>query len=550
MHILYRYILVLSALLALFSACSDREDIEPIAGNQKIRFELFARSGSQGLPAARSGANENSVSAQPWVLVFRGTGTNASFVEAVQAEEFSDGTYVYLTSQSDPCQLLVLANSPNEFYVGDTPYTYSVENFEFCLSGRDLTYASTNLITVPLSNPQTTRPYVGQNLPMSALVSVPKVDVGVAIPQVVLERIVAKVVVKSTAPGFELMGITAMTNVAKRGKLHNLTGTLSQNIGSASLVEYRANNSYSSDIAEAVPVTGGQSTEENPLYFYETHTLSNNTYMIIRAMYEGQEFFYKMAFINHGGTSLNISRNTEYTFTITSIRGRGFSSVADAKASLASNTNLDYFVLLRDESGYEIITNNDYYMGVTNSHLELHVAGGTTSYTAFTLITNCNTVFPTKRTITSLTSGLEIVSPADGKIPVSTTVPYNVEIRVTSGFTSGEIEIHLGNLRKVVTVRKHTQIPASGAVISDFIANGYYVYAAVEDASTHTWLKLLPVNVTTVNDPGYIYVDNGLINLSVGSSTVQRDGVVYVSTGGGTTQRIKVIINQRGVSSN
>ena len=72
----------------------------------------------------------------------------------------------------------------------------------------------------------------------------------------------------------------------------------------------------------------------------------------------------------------------------------------------------------------------------------------------------------------------------------------------------------------------------------------------MEDASTHTWLKLLPVNVTSVNDPGYIYVDNGLINLSVGSSTVQRDGVVYVSTGGGTTQRIKVIINQRGVSSN
>lgn len=108
MHI-YRYILVL---LTLFSACSDRRDIEPLAGNQKIRFELFARSGSQGLPVARSGANESSVSTRPWVLVFRGTGTNASFVEAVQAEEFSDGTYVYLTSQSDPCQLLVLANSP------------------------------------------------------------------------------------------------------------------------------------------------------------------------------------------------------------------------------------------------------------------------------------------------------------------------------------------------------------------------------------------------------------------------------------------------------
>ena len=94
---------------------------------------------------------------------------------------------------------------------------------------------------------------------------------------------------------------------------------------------------------------------------------------------------------------LNIQRNTEYIFTITSIKGRGFSSIADVKASLASNTNLDYTILVQDKSAYEIVSNNEYYLGVTNSHFEIYASAGTTRiYTAFTLITDCKTEFPEK----------------------------------------------------------------------------------------------------------------------------------------------------------
>lgn len=45
--------------------------------------------------------------------------------------------------------------------------------------------------------------------------------------------------------------------------------------------------------------------------------------------------------------------------------------MADAKASLASNTNLDYSILVQEESSYEIVSNNEYYLGVTNSHFEI-----------------------------------------------------------------------------------------------------------------------------------------------------------------------------------
>ena len=108
-------------------------------------------------------------------------------------------------------------------------------------------------------------------------------------------------------------------------------------------------------------------------------------------------FFTMMALVDDNRNVLNIQRNTEYIFTITSIKGRGFSSIADVKASLASNTNLDYTILVQDKSAYEIVSNNEYYLGVTNSHFEIYASAGTTRiYTAFTLITDCKTEFPEK----------------------------------------------------------------------------------------------------------------------------------------------------------
>lgn len=71
------------------------------------------------------------------------------------------------------------------------------------------------------------------------------------------------------------------------------------------------------------------------------------------------------------------------------------------------------------------------------------------------MVTDCKTPFPDKRTVRSLTTGLEIVAPSDGLIPLSSTTPYDVKIKVANGFTEGEIEIHLGSLQKIITVRRY-----------------------------------------------------------------------------------------------
>ena len=543
------HIIYLLVLLTFFSACSIKEEVpgEPVTiGETKVRFELFTKAGTYGLPVSRAGENESVVDQQPWVLVFLGTGGTASFVEAVQAELYNGKTYVYLEEQAGNCQLLILANSPSRFYMNGVGYAYTADNFVNTLRGRDLDYACRNLLTEALIDPQYTVPYIGQKLPMSDLVNLSKIDASVTIPNIQLKRIVGKIVVENTDADFVLEGITVVTNVAKNSKLHNLTDALEQNIGADNLVEYRKDDSYALNIVDAEEiVTGGQTTKNNPLYVYETHSLSNDTYLVIRGHYKGESFFYKMALVNNDQHVLDILRNTEYIFTITSVRGRGFISMADAKASLASNTNLDYSILVQEESSYEIVSNNEYYLGVTNSHFEIYASAASgTAYVAFSLITDCKSESIGERTITA-TSGLRIVSPVDGMIPVSTTLPSQVKIEMLAGFTSGEIELRLGNLRKTVTVKRREQVTSSGTIISSFIDDGYYISAYVEDYVNHSWLKLGPEEGEGRNDPDYIYVDNGKIKLYVEKNTSgNREGVVYVSVGKGITQRIKVYITQ------
>ena len=543
------HIIYLLVLLTFFSACSIKEEVpgEPVTiGETKVRFELFTKAGTYGLPVSRAGENESVVDQQPWVLVFLGTGGTASFVEAVQAELYNGKTYVYLEEQAGNCQLLILANSPNRFYMNGVGYAYTADNLVNTLRGRDLDYACRNLLTEALIDPQYTVPYSGQKLPMSDLVNLSKIDASVTIPNIQLKRIVGKIVVENMDADFVLEGITVVANVAKNSKLHNLTDALEQNIGAENLVEYRKDDSYALNIVDAEEiVTGGQTTKDNPLYVYETHSLSNDTYLVIRGQYKGEMFFYKMALVNNDQHVLDILRNTEYIFTITSVRGRGFISMADAKASLASNTNLDYSILVQEESSYEIVSNNEYYLGVTNSHFEIYASAASgTAYVAFSLITDCKSESIGERTITA-TSGLRIVSPVDGMIPVSTTLPSQVKIEMLAGFTSGEIELRLGNLRKTVTVKRREQVTSSGTIISSFIDDGYYISAYVEDYVNHSWLKLGPEEGEVRNDPDYIYVDNGKIKLYVEQNTSgNREGVVYVSVGKGITQRIKVYITQ------
>lgn len=568
MNRLYRYIFAACLVLFPLPGCVLTEKTDIGAGDGRVRLELFTRSTEYGAPVSRAAAEEFTALKDPWVLVFSGSGGTATLVEVQQAYEVGGRSFIELTELTGASQLLILANAQATFYVGSTSYAWA--DMATVFPSATLNAVCDAMLTVPLASPQTTVPFVGGTIPMSAIVELAGgIGPSTIIPDIEIGRPVAKVTVQNTdtndidgvaGPDFSLTGITAVINTPRQARLYNRTSSQAYNTvsGGTNLIEYRTDASYSADIAPA----GTESTATNPVYLFDSETAAdkNNTYIIIRATYRGEEMFYKMAFVdNDSGHAnferpLNVVRNTSYEFVITAVDGRGYSSVADAMLSKPSNTNLKYTVRVTDSSSFEIMANNDYYVGVTNSHFEVYApADGFTAHTAFTLITDCTRTFATKNYVKSLTAGMTVTAPAGGVIPVNSTAPCEVKVVMDTGFTQGEIELHLGSMRKVVTVRRRDRV--SNTTISSFIPDegstpytyvsayidGYPVDGRGAPLPSH-WLQLSPGSEAVRNDPHAIFVDDGRIDLHVGSGGTAGD--VYVSTRYGTIRRIKVRVTQ------
>ncbi len=545
-------------------ACIDETvapEKEPIVVDDKVQLELFTRIDPYKIPESRSSANEDGVDMTPWVLVFKGN--DMKFVEAAQALTINSTNkrYVILTKQAEACKLLILANPQTRFYMNATQsYTFSSGTFATALQNMSLDAACQALCTEPLSNPQTSIPFANlQLLPMSHVVDLPgginkNTKIGSDAQQLEMLRVVARVEVIDQETGFDFKGITMVANAAKQGLLHKQNGNAIT--PASNRVEYRYNNSYSDDIAKAVVNGTEQTTTENPVYLYEAST-TYDMYIIIRGIYDGKEYFYKLAFIGENENHLDIERNHRYIFTITKVKGPGYSTVGDAKVSLPSNTQVDYTITVRDEASYEIISNNDYYMGVSNSHYIVYADAGTTKeFHAFTLATDCIRPFPDKRTITAST-GLQISSPAAGTsvaLPIVTnTSPLKTEVKIQlgAGFSAGTVQLELGNLEKTVSVERRDRISRLENTLT--FPEFYCLSAYVEEDDAKTWLKLMSSSgMRDVTDE--IIVEDGVINIRVErNGSGQRYGTVYLTTikdpGSPTSQiiRIKIYITQREV---
>ena len=598
MHINKLFYLIL---LLLISSCEhDINSSEQQGGGEdmgeKVQIEIFTRATSYDLPSTR--AAESDVSMTPWVLVFRGEGGSATFVEAVQAFEMVGKRYVILTKQSSKCQLLVLANTQNLFYYNNdntTGYVFNETNLNTKLSGVTLADACAKLLTEPLESPSlTVIPYSGvsERIPMSAVLEVNKIDNDTKIQNsdpakgaLLLTRAIARIAVVNTAGNFELHGITALFNVSRQGQLHHYSGSSIMN-NTSNLTEYQGASNYSSPLVTASAVTGGQSTDSSPIYIYESGTL-NNTYMIIRGKYDSKYYYYKMAIVDKSLNTMDLLRNKSYTFTITKAKGPGYEKIGDAKAAKPSNVDLDFKITVDDSDSYEIIANNDYYLGVSNS-VFIAYSDENISHDAFNLITNCETVFPDTKNITDnrnkVDNSFALTSPTDEKIPIVTdgsTSPRMTTVGVgvytwliynEVGQSNGGIDkvnayitLKLGNLEKQIHIRRRQAVSVNGDVLK-YMPTDSYPYpennpvvdyhcltGQVEDGTD--WIKLRPSTMAQRDDTERIIVEDGAIFIEVLANTgVERRGIVYLttveskglSTGESRVKRVKIDITQTG----
>jgi len=563
----------------LLWACQKEEVSSlPEAGSTdgKVKIEIFTRAGSQSLPSIRSLANETEIEKTPWILVFKGPDANAVFEEAVQATEFDgiDKRYIILTEQTVNCQLLILANSGNTFYDNENGQTYAFNaaNLTERLSGKTLTEACAKLRTESLSNPQVSIPFSGgSRLPMSDLLSVERIDKNTKIESNKLKRITAKIVIENKAPNFTFKGIVAVVNAPQQSLIHRLAASPFDN-DIQNVIEYNKNDAYSTDISIATPVSPGEgTTANNPIYLYESKSgSSKDTYLIIRGDYNGKEYFYKMALVNNNLSSIDILRNHLYTFTITSARSIGFTTIEDVKLSKPSNIDLDFRIRVSDEYSHEMVGNNDYYLGISNSHY-IAYTDEAKEYTVASFATDCTIDFPNSNTISIENlwdSSLELKSA--NRFPVvtsSTTNPVTDDINVLIqspwivNYDWAYINLKLGNLPdQKISMRCKPPVEAAGAIIIPTRPgddNLYAVSGNVVENEAKNWIKLTDSSDdTSRNDADNIIVEDGVIHIHVlpNSTNQPRYGTVYINAGKSpnyppspSSYRMKLDIKQKGI---
>ena len=456
------YIVCLWCLAFLMSGCEDSIHLSERPDNNKpqadkVQIEIFARANSYHYPTVRTMDDEDRVGKTPWILVFKGENANATFVETVQAFEMVGKRYVILTKQSgnSKYQLLILANPLNDkFYYGNnvTEYLFTESDLRMnMIPGiTTLSEVCAKMLTEPLESPATSViPFSndGETIPMSYLLGVDKIDTTTRIENsdgstIELIRAAAKMVVANKADNFYLKGITAVVNVPRQGRLHNQDGTVMNNM--ANLTEY-CQTGYGSSLVVTDNSAVGQSTEMKPLYLYESD-IQNNTYLIVEGTYENKDYFYKLVLVDGNYNLMDILRNHSYTFTIIKAKGPGYDTVEDAKASKASNVDLDYKLSVDDSYSYEMISNNDFYLGVSNS-VFIAYASEDKIYEVTSVATNCKTNFPNSCRIgdnhIEVDDAFSLTNPADGaRIPIVEGSTPDPNITQVESLITSKLRLH------------------------------------------------------------------------------------------------------------
>ena len=541
--------LLLVALCFCMTSCVIDSGVpEPDPGtDEQVRLELFTLTGDYEKPAdTRTGTAEEGLGESlPWVLVFQGSkNADASFHEAQQAIRIDGRLYVTLYMTDLNCRILVIANAPEYFHNGTERVAFTKANLEAALKWQSFSNAVNNkLFTELLGSPlQSEVPYASasaaarKGLPMAGYCTLDKIDnttdLGSENNKIVLHRALAKVTVKSQTTSWEMQQVW-VENAPRNGWFYRQSSTLKNNTGN--LTAYG-------------PVSTGpttSTTEANPIYVYESKK-EDNTRLIVKADYGGNVYYYPLAFVDAGRQPMDVLRNCNYEFVVNSVSGPGYTDPAEAVVAPA--LNIDYTIMVTDESGYQITDNGQYYLAISNSELEIYSSELPTAankITAFTFSTNAPQGLSVNIT-TDHASGVGNLY-ATLSSPVTLTgnvVSRDVEIYYGSDFLWGYITIQIGNLKQVVYVN---QI-GSSMTFREFSLGFVNEYFSGKVEEGQDWLSMSftddrseavseLVSTTTTGQTIYVFGDKNYFN-----TTSERRGSVFLSK---SNKRIKVYFSQK-----
>lgn len=260
------------------------------------------------------------------------------------------------------------------------------------------------------------------------------------------------------------------------------------------------------------------------IYLYENAAIGgddatsiNNkaTAMIIKGIYNGIEGYYRLLIRYNTPFNYDIGRNVIYSINITRVKSPGFATVSEAESNYPQN--MDFNIIATDPDASDLTTSNgQYYIGVTNSE-----------YTAYNSDAMNNVILTTlTHNIAASISDGTITASGTGLTLKTTTIPTSIKkldivADLSADFTSGTVTSRVGNIMKVITIKKKPTIGFSGNILGDYSA---FAYVLGELTDPPTWFKFgksssVAENSQRVSNPnGGIWMHIGIFNTQPSSS--------------------------------
>ena len=551
----FKFIYLVLAVAVVLSGCKKDDlslgDVYPNDGTM-----ISLKMGDQEVIETRSGASaQERTIADAYVLVFKSDVAGGTYLRGEQI------TVNSTTVTGNGTQTPVIKPSVT---IGNTDQVVVLLN-----TGCTFTTIPLTVGTSTIPNINTAFPSTGWNINQSG-----DTDSGKGMPMYgkmvwgtdltcQMTRAVAKIQVRLSDGTNQITSINSdfnTTNVTYA--LHNVVeseGAITKGniVAPASGVSVPSGVSFV-DTPSAQKLLGATTTKEKLTYYMpeygsstlaKTNIVNKNEWHTDRPciiVKDGLGKFYRLDLFKIGADSKNefidIVRNTHIIVSITKVKSAGYDS--ESEALKYPGSNLEYNITVDDGSSYDIVSNNAYYLGVSNSEYIAYVpTGEVTGLKAVTLNfdggKDYSGALPTPSV--SVSANLTLTSSAN---PASGS---DVVVTMAGGFTTGTITIKLGNLTKVISVTRKDSI--SGGVNSDF-SSAEYTVAEFADGTKPDWLSL-GTSSSSFSDDAKINSTTG-VYLSFGvvypDMNVNRNSDIFLARANNDTHkgRVRAHILQKG----
>lgn len=237
----------------------------------------------------------------------------------------------------------------------------------------------------------------------------------------------------------------------------------------------------------STPSAGAEEYPTCTLYSFESVSGTQTpTAVVIEATHLGKSYFYRLN-LDIQKKDYALVRSFHYIVRINNILQAGFDTMEEAVAEEAPH-NVEYTVNVTDDTSADMITDGEYYLGVSNSEFFALADGALQNIS----ITTVNSNYPRAGRIElsgglTLAGGNSLSASPDKDSPIKTDIAVNLP----ANFTQGTVTVVYNEaLTRTISVYKTPQVQKLGALLKD---SGYskddYISARVEE-TYRDWLML------------------------------------------------------------